>query len=1037
MHRILAILLLFLSIPSVAAAQIDLPDRPVKAAKPEKTRKPVALPKPDLGDLAEKVVGRPAGERGGLPEGVDLPGRGVRAPTSNAGRAAGADVRPPPASPALAQAAAFIFDEVAKARGHDEAVVLQAAASLANLGDSGLDAARARMVSEHGPTLVVAARVLLASGAAADGELVARRMRGRVPRGAAGELLAAMVQLDPVRASPELFAELLAHRQTVVRAAAHKQLAELPEAELVLVLPSALSARTSDARLRAVQLAARLEHPGALELLLSRLADPTAEVARRALEALAARDDERVAPALFERAFSGPWILRENAYAVLALVEREDARLEPLLSSPHVDALLGGLSSSDAFVAGVCAAALAGVGFRLPAGAREDVDAWLDRDVPRRLVRTVSGGDFHNDFSSLLPTALRRLALIGGAQHGTDGGAWVSWWRAVEPDFQALRAVLPALPEQAAELSLAFLSSVDGGEGFVLVGPSPAAREHAAAFGQVLHLSAGQVGELFEVLRQEGVFEAVRLPGTRARGGTGGGGERTLEVAIGDRSKVFRFPEGVSEDWFERVVASGRALASRNRWQLYPEPGLERTALDAFEREADWWAAERPALERARRLKERVLRALAVRPLDEREQGLEELESLAAVPGCLAGEDLDALASLMSEERFLGPRARRELELARAALELLEEAGAPAGRLASEPGDRLIDTLVETFGPTAARELSELLSGYGRDAARRACVDARPLLRAVAASLLAQDPLAEDLERLRSLLGDEMQAVEVATVLAVGDARLDALRTEVLVRARVGATDVRCAALRAAGRLGGDNVLDVLVLGLSERDDADVVLAAAEGLAALADPSTASLFVSMLSRGADDPLIEPARVGLLALGEQAFSELTRAMESPASRARREAALILARQGAARAVPVLVRLLAEDPGDLRVALELAVQSGVDLRGERDPASAWWTWWEGVVHDDPLAWLFGALERGGRSTPGPDSVRGEGTYEGAVFLATLIAEAEPHHAERARRELSRLLGRELRPPMVAGPGLEAWDAELHLSLEQRYK
>jgi HEAT repeat protein len=985
-----------LSLPS--RAQIDLPSRPVRSTAPAH-KAPVHLPEPKRGDLARRAKGEPV-EPGAASAAPELP---KDAPKPEPPPLADAL---PPGQP-LASAAHFILEQVARARSLEDSVVLQAAPSLANLGPEALVAVREALSSDHEPTLVVAARVLLGSGDAFDDELVVRRLKSRVPNGACAPLLDALSEVDPVRAEPALYAELLSHPQGAMRAAAQRRLAVLPPAVLVDVLGVPLQSKLSDARLRALQLLSTASEPRAVELIFTCLADPSPEVARRAADALAVSASEDVPRELLRRAFDGRWILRANAYALLALVDREDLRLEPVLAAEHVDALLGGISASDAFVSGTCAAALAGVGFRT-----EDTAAtpWLDKQVPERLVVALSGREFHADFSALQSAALRRLTLITGESFGTDGARWVSWWVATEKTFSARRASLPYAAEDAATLRIDLLTSVPGESSLCLLGPAPEAGSGATAVPRTQFLSASQASQLCEVLQAEGLFSASRLPGSR---GSGKRGSRTLEIALGGRSKVFTFSAEASEPWFARAVSSVQALAERNRWQLYPVPGIEVDARAAFEHDGAWWDSDASELERDQRLKERVLGALPIVPVSGRDEGLRELERLAAAEGRLEPEDFDALLSLLADERFSGARSHLLVGLA-----LRSVRAAPDGPVPSEAGTRLVDLLDKNLGPLAGQDLTQVLESMGPEAVRAAAHSERPLQRAVAASLLARDASDEDFQLLLGLLADKDPEVEIAAVRAIGVQKVDAGRTEVLVRARVAEPALRAVALEAAGQLGGENALDVLVVGLSD-PDLQVAAGAARGLAALADPSTATLLVAVLGRAQDDPLVAPARRGLLAMKQGAWPELQRAMRAPGSHARREAALLLSMQSVADAAPALMRVLAENPKDARVALELAILTGVDLRAEPDPAAAWLTWWTGVVHDDPLAWFLAALERAGVPTPEAAVFSGSGTSEGAAFLAGILSRVEPSLAERARRELARLLGREIEPLPPPGP------------------
>ena len=221
--------------------------------------------------------------------------------------------------------------------------------------------------------------------------------------------------VDPVRANPELLAKLINHPQNSVRAAAHNILKESPKAEWIPLLEPALHSESADARWRAVDLVASTADAAAVPLLFEHLHDPRAKVAIRAVEFLARFPGEQIEVELMRRAFGERWILRPSAYAVLALVEREDSRQTPLLGPGHVDALLRGMNVKDPFVAGACAVALAGIGFRSEGQAEVD---WLDSIVPSQLVSLIAGQTYFKDREALVGVAVRRLQLITAKSTG-------------------------------------------------------------------------------------------------------------------------------------------------------------------------------------------------------------------------------------------------------------------------------------------------------------------------------------------------------------------------------------------------------------------------------------------------------------------------------------------------------------------------------------------------------------------------------------------------------------------------------------------
>jgi hypothetical protein len=139
---------------------------------------------------------------------------------------------------------------------------------------------------------------------------------------------------------------------------------------------------------------------------------------------------------------------------------------------------------------------------------------------------------------------------------------------------------------------------------------------------------------------------------------------------------------------------------------------------------------------------------------------------------------------------------------------------------------------------------------------------------------------------------------------------------------------------------------------------------------------------------------------------------------------------------AEAASTLITILTDNPADARVAAELAVLTGVDLRDEPDPALAWWGWWDVVVHDDAIAWLRGAAERHGIAAPLPEDLTDEGTRAGALFLLRVLQSGEPHLADRARRELGRLLGHDLGRLPEAGPRRDEWLEAIEHDVEIRW-
>ncbi len=969
--------------------------------------------------------------------------------------------------------AAFILTEVRRLKSVDDSLAQRAVESLLALGPEGIEAARESLSAQEAPVVVTGARVLLRTGRPEDADYVFKRMREPLPPAAGAPLLELLVKSDPIRASPAFLVAMLEHPHVGVRVAAEKHLAAHAQAELLPLLAAPLASKRADTRCKALRVTAAIDGTQATEALLEHVADPSASVADAAVSGLAARTDADLDAKLIGLAFRDRWILRPGACALVAIVEREDRGVRSILEDSRTEPLLAGLQSNDPFLSGACAAALAGIGFR----SRDTKGTgWLDQDIVDRLVSAVSGRQFHNDLPLLQSPALRRLELLTGQRLGTDGPRWVEWWLHAREGFFARRAWLDITPDDAPRITLRFKHGGADAQDFALQGPAvdvtstePSAKPGAEGASDVVRLMEAQARDLVTALEREGIFGPERLPGVH---GLRGGAERLLEVSIGvgpgsvhgSRGKTFVFGPGESEPWFERTVAMAKELLDRGRWQHYPDPARNATQADLWKEQSAWWAEEHTSLERALRLKQLVLTALAPTTGASlsgpgRDRAIAELERLYGMDHAAEPQDFAALYRALSAESFWSESSHRLLELALAAArspgvlgaEATEAALAPASPgapgatstrrdLSPEEAKVLVDLLVEKLSTAPPDQLAHVFVSTGPGFASMMAGDARPSVRAAAARALGETPAgetpvvpaSETVTTLLRLLGDRDEHVEVAAVEALSKLRVEAARTELLVRARLGVTDVRAAALRGVGRLGGEFVLDALSLAVAD-PDAKVRTAAAWGLADLRDPASASLLIGMLGQGEGVATTEPARVGLLAMGAAAWTDLLRVVHSPTHRARRDAALLLSVQCVPDTASSMMAMLSTDPRDDHIASELAILTGVDLRAQADPAGAWWSWWDGVVHDDALSWFLSALSRAGATPPAKEAFAGPGTPEARHFLVEVLSRREPHLVERARRELARMLSREIGAVPMKGADRNAWIEGLRAEIE----
>lgn len=963
-------------LPSVAAAQLDLPAK--AGAKPMKNPADALVPAtPRPGDAAPRDAAP-----------LDLPRAGLPA----AGTAQ-PDVRSAMPDPALEagaspeQLARGLFRELAGAR--DPRLATPLIERLLALGPAVLSVARAELGGDHAATLLAAGRLCLLGGASDDRAAVAERLTRALPAEAALALFEELLARDPVLASPEYLAGLLAHPLAPLRTRAAQALEPHLSVATLAALAPVLASKNSAARAAALELVARVSDPLAWNLLASRLGDPSARLAQRAAALLASLDGAEAL--VLERAFPselrpGPlqWD-RQRGYALLALVVREETHARVLVDEAKIESLRGGLASSQPLVAGVCAVALARVGFRSPA-ARTGV--WLDRDVPHQLVRAGTGAEFHADFSSLEGPALRALGLLSGEGFGPDGEAWRQWWLGHAGDFRARRAVIELPADAAAVLAVSFRDARE--RSWALLGP---ARVATLGKERVLRLSPAAAERLLARLEAEGVFANARLPdpvGAQAGG--------VLRVAIGEQEKSFADGPGRST-WIAALRVELEQAVRDNLWQLHPDPPATGAA--------EWWRSEHARFEafaplaRQHELKHLLLAALRRTRGVARDEALAELEGLYRELGVPQALDFEPLLAVLASEAEFEPRGAVLCELARVA------AGGQGGEpLEPAARERLIETVLEHFGPAADAALARVARDLEPAASRALAVDPRPRARALMAAGLARS--GAEPERVRALLLDPDPDVRLATLAALAETPAEGLRPELLACARSAAGAERLGALRALVLLGGKEVQDLALETVGDPEPS-VQAAGVAALAELADPGSASLFAALLARGPDSLLYAEARRGLLRLGPVGIEECLRLARSAGARARREAVLVLAEVLAPEAAEHLLELLGANPRDERMLWELAVLAGQDFAAEPDPLGAAAAWWELVVHDQPLAWLCAAAERVGVPAPPPSALAGPGSAEGARFLLALTELSAPALVERATRELERLLAR----------------------------
>lgn len=1055
---LLPLALVFLLAP-VATAQLDLPKQkdgqPVKQVEPQVARTGGLVPhlectqcgasnyttsigpKADKGKQKawcshcrnvryfRKVAARDARRGGGL----DLPD--LNKPAEGDSVAIPGDTQPvqptgpaPAAAPGSTGAAHGILDEAMRQRLTDLALIHTAAEGLVACGDAGLVAARERLDTKEGPVLLVASRALLLGGQAEDAELVATRMRSNVPPKVGRALVEQLIQLNPVQASPRLLCALLDHPQKPVRVSAYKKL--MSEGEGKRALPASwlphlqpvLVSKRMDSRLRALELLAGIDDPSVTERVLDALADTRGKVARKAVDILVTWNDDAVDVQLQMRAFGSRWILRENAYAILALVEREDRYFAPRLHGGHVETLLKAMDMSDPLVRHTAALGLAGIGYRME---RAEDSPWLDGIVTEALVDVAAGVHFFDDRNSIHAPCVRRLQTLTGQGFGSSGPDWAKWWLRNRNGFRASRAAMVWTPESYKGL---LVRHVDRGEGTAVefLGPARLLQRQDSFDGKRYYLSADQAMELMSWMEERGVLGAERAPGPRGSDFARG---QELAVILEGQAKTFTFGASSQEEWMGALDSFLDALQTQNHWQDFHLPSHGGKSGWVLQMREDPDGLPPEGVRRGRWMRGVVLNWLTSRRGRSLTAGLEEMQRLTSEGHGPEAKDFDVLLDLLHAPASYGEEARTLANLTLASTGL--KADGPPTAEALLLGERLIGRLMERFRMDAVDSIADLLTLMGDERLRLACTDGSAILRVAGAMVNLELGNDEDWLMVEPMLTDANQEVRRRILKACGKKGEQRALPAALLQAVDGDVETRQVAMRTLGHLGGDRAREVLQLMLVE-PSADFRLTAVEAMADLRDPKVAPVMVALLRQSREQGIHGPLRRGLLALGTEAHDALRGSLGSPHPVVRRESALILGLQDVARAAPALLRILTEDPTDTQVAQVLVGLTCVDLFNEDERAEAWWRWFDSVVQQDSFSWFLAACSARGLNAPMPfvdhfdrptGLQRQPGTnpentslsQDALVFMTQAMQFDEDWLAERAYREMERRSGRKL--------------------------
>lgn len=697
-----------------------------------------------------------------------------------------------------------------------------------------------------------------------------------------------------------------------------------------------------DVRRKVLLLLGALPYPESRQRLLEALSEPEPTIAATACMSLVEHGPE-VAPALQE-IVSRAARERSFGYAAFALTVLEDQTGQTFLTEEMVPHLREEMTGMDAFMKTTCALALANLAFRSDDRRGE---RYGDREIVDGLLQVVSPSAFVSNLSMLQRPAARKLALFTGIDFPGRNAAWRGWWEGARPTFTGTRLALDVTPETAVR---SVLTWADETQVLRFRGEEAELPTEDPSIGDVpvddFLLSGTEMASLVERLRSRGFM-------TRGLLASAADTEmlpvaRTLDLELGAARCRVRGPTAPAP-WLDVLGAEVAAVAERERWQLYPEPGAG-DAL-AFWRAERQWLADNPArADRGRRLIVRIIDAYPGLAGVARTRALDHLESVPELRSLLTEENGMALAAAASSADSIDGVSFRLLQIA-----------------VLVPGDRVwrraLDVIDAKYDKGGMEVLPRLLSLVGPENIRAAIRDGRSRVRGAAILEVAKLRDLESVPELLSLLNEPDRAVRDAAIYALGMLEADQAREPLIaLQADVDVPrGTRRVAWVALGRIGGEGVFPILQSGAASIELADR-LSAIQALGELEDPAAAQSLAQIFVAHGQNPVGTQAMVSLQNLGGLlARPALRRHLTTPEAAIRRDIVLLLAEFADPTIVPDLIAFMEEEPHQQRWTLLLSGITGVDLLEVNDRVRTLRDWWATHRNRSQAAWFLESLAR----------------------------------------------------------------------------
>ena len=841
-------------------------------------------------------------------------------------------------------------------------------------------------------------------------------------------------ELDPALTKKWLFSFLSLDRP-VFRKRATEFLAEriTPEDRPRIDALVSAGAKHQGVRIAGLELLARTKAPDALEQVIAALGDPWPDVARRAASILAPATDDAMAARLNKLARDGE--VRERSYATLSLVEASRLARVSRFEAATLPALAGrrGLLHPDRLprVASAIGLAWGAIDSTDPA-----IGGLLDNDVVSVLIET-AGGDHFLDYDAVLEPVFVSLRRLSGLDLPATAKPWAQWWQENLGTFHARRTLTSVGDADVAHARVTF-DRVDA-EG----------RRHHAAFtpegGDRVEgayvLPSAAFRALLESLEDAGVFKGSDDQRQL--------GDEHVAVRVGvlNQERRLVLAPSIDDPRYALVAARLDALEEGNVWQRYRD-------VSEFPDEDAWWQKQSRLLGSVDAETRRGwLVTMIVRSFDDLHTDADRAEALDRLeaPGVVLGDsDATTLLTFATSSRSFGPIEARVVKLV---------AGLRR-RTLSEP---LLEALARGTSPAAVETLAGILADEGPLRVREAFADPRPTVRVASGeaamklleSDVAKDPQAKErigsvLESgLRALRADPDPVVRVKAAGALGmngdPTMLEKLQdiyrdgdgsTKIAVAdalGRVGGAAVQPLLVRIVGEVGGDsapiraaaleamarsgNKEFVRILAFYMLNDADVAVrrsAEAALVSTRADEGRTAL-IELLDGGTLDAAKRVVVVRALAAfdGADVRQALGRHLEDKDHRVADQAALGLARQSEAVAVPNLIAILRRPEEPLRQAALEAMQELTStsflVTGYEANADQYEAWFRTHRQGGDRAWFRDALARRGYDTTALSGyVQGKADLDAVPTLLTALRDDAPVVRRNADVALRRVSG-----------------------------